>query len=291
MIKNSLAAIGHAARGLSRGRGALLVLAALYFAALWCAYQFFSTGVATNWAIGLSAVTAVLVPLLFFVLQTAVAHYAVGAATAGTLVRRAFGDFWKVLLVTLPPAALGVGLYYLLDWLHGRLPSPEAAPPPPVGVRGARPSSLGWQDWLISTLRLLTFGAALPLLALHLWVEVARGGLKATVKSIHRVAGRAFAPRAVLIYAVGALFFGVLPYFVIFTLPPLTSGWTELTIFGLRLALTFVLTLCGWVVTTVALAAVSPGADPAAPPAEAAAAEPRPEAAPETSPASAQPAN
>jgi hypothetical protein len=291
MIKNSLAAFGQAARALFRRRGALLVLAALYFAALWCAYQFFSTGVATGWQLGISAVTALVVPLLFFILQAGVVHYAVGDASAGVLIKRALRDCWKVLLLTLPLVALGVGLYYLLDWLHARLAAPAAAVPPPIIVRGARPSSVGWQDWLISTLRLLAFGAALPLLALHLWVELARRGLKATVKGIHRSAGRAFAPRSVLVYAVGALFFGVLPYFVIFTLPPLTSGWTELTIFGLRLALAFALTLCGWVVTTAALAAVAPNADYAAPPAEVIATEPHPTARPEAPPAPAQPAN
>jgi|GEM_PF-471961 len=267
MIKNSLAAVGRAARDLFRRRGALAVLAALYFAALWCAYQFFSTGQATGWQLGVSAATALLAPLLFLFLQAGVAHYAAGAA-AGAVARRSLADSWKVLLVSLPVAALGVGLWYLFDWVDGRLPAP-GAPPPFVGPQGTRPPPFSWQHWAVSTLGLLAFGAALPLLAARLWIEVARSGLKATLKSAHRVAGRAFAPRAVLVYAIGALFFGVLPYFVVFTLTPVENGWVELVVFGLRLALAFALTLCGWAVTAAALADVSPSPARAAHPAEA----------------------
>jgi hypothetical protein len=276
MIKKSLAAVGRAARDLFRRRGALLLLAALYFAALWCAYQFFATGVATGWQLFVSAATALFAPLFFFIWQAGVANYAAGALSAGAVAKRALRDFWKVLLVTLPLVALGVGLCYLLDWLHGRLPA-ETAPPPPIGVRGARPPLQGWGDWLVSTLELLAFGAVLPLLAAHLWIEVARRGLKATLRGLHRVAARAFAPRSVLVYAVGALFFGVLPYFLIFSLPPILDGWAELSIFGIRQALVFALTLSGWVMTTTALAEVSTDADQAGPAVEEAEAAPRTE--------------
>ncbi|HZI19744.1 MAG TPA: hypothetical protein VEY09_14230 [Pyrinomonadaceae bacterium] len=277
MIKNSLAAVGHAARELFRRRGALLVLGALYFAALYCAYLFVSTGVANTWQLLVSAATALAAPLLLLVFLSGVSHFAVGAATAGEVVKRGVRDFWKVLLVALPLVALGLGLCYLLNRLHAYLPAPEVALPPPSGVRAPRPSSVGWQDWTVSTLGLLALGAALPLLAAHLWTGVAGRGLKATIKNVHRVAGRAFAPRSALVYAVGALFFGVLPYFVVFSLPPVLDGWLELTVFGLRLALVFALTLCGWVVTTTALAALSPGAGAASETPPEPATEPRPE--------------
>jgi hypothetical protein len=98
----------------------------------------------------------------------------------------------------------------------------------------------------------------LPLVAAHLWLSAARVGLKATLKGFHRVLGRAFAPRSVLVYAVGLFLFGLMPYFVLFTRTSFTNGWTEVALFGLRLALTFVLTLVGWVVTLGALARVTP---------------------------------
>jgi hypothetical protein len=82
--------------------------------------------------------------------------------------------------------------------------------------------------------------------------------MTATLKGFHRVSGRAFAPRSVLVYAVGLFLFGLMPYFVLFTRTPFASGWSELTLFGLRLALAFVLTLVGWVATLGALARVTP---------------------------------
>jgi hypothetical protein len=62
----------------------------------------------------------------------------------------------------------------------------------------------------------------------------------------------------VLVYLVGLFLFGLMPYFVLFTRTGLTNGWAELSVFGLRLALVFALTLVGWVVTLGALARVTP---------------------------------
>jgi hypothetical protein len=266
MIKNSLAAFGRATRDLFKRPGALLVLSAFYLLTLACVYYFFATGVADTTQLVSTALTAVAAPLLFFVLQAGVAHHAVGAEGAGALARRALRDCWKILLVSLPLAALGVGLCYLLDWLQEHLPKPDAAPPPVVVSRGTQPPApLRWQDVLVSTLRLLGFGFALPLMAARLWLSVAGDGLKATVKRFHRVVAAAFAPRSVLVYAVGVVFFGLLPYFVVFTRTPLQNGWAELSVFGLRLALAFALTLWGWAITLAALAAARPTREEEAP--------------------------
>jgi hypothetical protein len=260
MIKSSLAAFGRATRDLFRRPGALVALSALYLEALACVYYFFSTGVANTTQLFVTGLTAVAAPLLFFILQAGVAHHARGAEGAGTLSRRALRDCWKILLVSLPLVALGVGLYYLLGWVEERLPKPDAGAPPPVVVsRGTQPPApLRWQDVLASTLRLLGFGFALPLVAAHLWLSVAGEGLKATVRNFHRVVAAAFSARSVLVYAVGVVFFGLLPYFVVFTRTPLQNGWAELTVFGLRLALAFALTLWGWTITLAALASVGP---------------------------------
>jgi hypothetical protein len=51
-----------------------------------------------------------------------------------------------------------------------------------------------------------------------------------------------------------------MPYFVLFTRTPVSNGWTELILFGLRLVLAFVLTLWGWAITLGALARVTPDA-------------------------------
>lgn len=284
MIKSSLSAVGHATRDLFRRRGALAILCALYFAALTSGYYFFAVGVATGGQLAASAVLALTAPLIFLLLQAAIANYAArDASTAGAAARGALRDFWKVLLVSLPVIALGVGLYYLLEWLQGRFAPPDmsAAPPVITGPRGTRPPTpLRWSDVLMSSLWLLSFGVLVPLLAAHLWLSVAAGGLKTTLKRFHRVVIGALAPRSVLIYVVGALFFGVLPYFIIFTRTPVNNGWLELIIFGLRLGLSFALTLWGWTITLAALAASRATIEEAAPSDETAVAdEPQPEAA------------
>jgi hypothetical protein len=122
----------------------------------------------------------------------------------------------------------------------------------------ARPNPLHWQEALTSSLWLLLLGFALPLTAAHLWLSAAREGLGATLKGLHRVVGRAFAPRSVLVYALGLVVFGLTPYFVIYTRTAFSNGSAELFIFGLRLALAFALTLTGWLITLGALARVTP---------------------------------
>ena len=289
MIKETFAAVGHSARGLLRGWAGLALLHLLYAALLASAYWFFATGVATTGQLVVSAVTFLLAPLLFFVLQAAAAHFAAGARGAGALLGRALRDFWKMLLVSLPLVALGVGLVYLLNRLGGYLPKPDEAAArvaSSVGPRALPPDPLHWPDALSSSLWLLLLGFVLPLVAAHLWLSVARDGLKTTLRRFHRVAGRAFLPRPVLAYAVGLLVFGLMPYFIIFTRTPLKSAWGELILFGLRLALAFVFTLWGWVITLGALNAVAPPAtNDAAPaagpptpaPAEPVSAEPQPQ--------------
>jgi hypothetical protein len=265
MIKNAFKALGEAARGLFRNRGALLALSALYAALLATVYVFFKTGEAHTWQLAVSALAVVLAPLLFFVLQAALTHNAQGDVGALALLRRALRDFPKVLLLGLPLAALAVLCVYLLNKLQAYLPKPsEAAVTVQFmpQVQGPPPVRLRWQDVLLSSLWLLLLGFVLPLLAARLWLSAARDGLKSTLKRAHRVAGSALAPQSFVVYAVGLFVFGLMPYFVIFTITPVGSAWAELLIFGLRLALAFVLTLWGWAITLGALARLTP--EPAA---------------------------
>jgi hypothetical protein len=115
----------------------------------------------------------------------------------------------------------------------------------------------------------------LPLVAARLWLSVARVGLKSTLKGAHRVAAQALAPQSVVVYAVGLLVFGFMPYFVIFKRTAVESAWGELLLFGLRLALAFVFSLWGWALTLGALARLTP--EPAAATPEAAPAEELPQ--------------
>jgi len=262
MIKDSLKALGNSARDLFRNWRGLALLNVLYFALLVCVYFFFATGVATGGQLVVSALTALLAPLLFFVLQSAAANFVWPDVTFGALLRRTLRDFLKVLLLALPLIALAVGLIYLLGKLQAHLPKIEEAPHAYVAAQHAEPPSpLHWQDALVSSLWLLLLGIILPLVAAHLWLSAARDGLVFTLKRIHRVTARAFAGQSVLIYVVGFFVFGLMPYFVLYTRTSVSNGWAELTLFGLRLALAFVFTLWGWTITLGALARTDKGGD------------------------------
>ena len=278
MIKESFAALGASVRDLFRNWRGLLILAALYGLLLASVYYFFETGVNT---VGLvvTALTLLAVPL-FFLLQAAAANAALPEATAGRLLRRAPRDLLKVLLLAVPVALFAALFVYLLWKLPGWLPKVEEPPRPAMAFSGVseRPVPLHWQNTLLSSAWLVLLGFVLPLAAAHLWLSAARVGLKATLKGLHRVVGRAFAPRSVLVYAVGLFLFGLMPYFVLFTRTPVSNGWAELFLFGLRLVVAFVLTLWGWAITLGALARVTPPeTGPAVPVSEPEPAEPAPE--------------
>jgi len=259
MIKESFAALGASTRDLFRNWRGLLLLAALYGLLPASVYLFFATGVANVWQLVVTALTAAAAPLLFFLFQAAASNAALPEATAARVARRAPRDLLKVLVLAVPVAACAALFVYLLFKLQGWLPQVvEPQTSAVAGVTGERPVPLRWQDALLSSSWLVLLGFVLPLAAAHLWLAAARVGLAATLKGVHRVLGRAFAPRSVLVYAVGFFLFGLMPYFVLFTRTAFTNAWAELTVFGVRLALVFALTLVGWVVTLGALARVTP---------------------------------
>lgn len=261
MIKDSLNAIAESTRATLRGWRGLLLLALLYFVPYASVYLFFSTGQATAWQLVLSGLTALVAPLLLLVLVAATATFALPERQAvGAVARGGLRDSWKDLLLALPVAALGWLCFYLLGKLQEHLPKiVEDAPRVIINATAeSRPAPLHWQEALMSWLWIVLFGVVLPLLAAHLWLGVARDGLKATLKYVHRVVARAFAPRAVLVYTIGFFVFALLPYFVLYTRTAVTNGWAEILMFGLRIAVAFVLTLMGWTITLGALARTTP---------------------------------
>ena len=258
-MKDALTAIGAAARDLFRKPGALALCALVYLALLGSVYLFFSTKESSAALLALSGALALCAPLLFFLLQAAAVHFPT-AEGFGALLRRALRDFWKLLLVSLPLVALGLLVAYLLNKLQARFPVEEttsaaAGPPYP---RTTPPAPARWQFVVFPALRLLLLGAVLPLAAVQLWAALAHEGFAATLKKLHRVVGRAFWPQSVLVYAAGLLAFAVIPYGLIFTRTQVASAWAELFVFGFRLLLAFLFTLCGWLVTTGALTRLGP---------------------------------
>jgi hypothetical protein len=273
MTKDTLSAIGSAARDILRDWAALLALVLLFAAFVAACGLFITTREATSWQVFLTAAMAVAVPLLLFVLLAGCAYYAVGHRRAVPLVVRSLRGFWKVLLLALPVIALTVLTVWGMNKLERRVrhdPAAEAGETStqqqdgmnvPDNTAAAadesnehRKPKVRWSYVLYWSLRLLLLGLALPLLAAHLWLASARAGLGAALRGVHRVVGRAFSPRSVFIYAVGMIVFALVPYFLITKSIPAGTGWLEVTLFSARVGLALLLMLFGWLTTMTALA-------------------------------------
>ena len=278
MTKNVLSALSSAARGLLRNFGALLVLALLYAALITAAVLFVTTREATTFQLALTALAAVAVPVLFFVVAAAAAAYAVGEARPAGVLRRALANFLKVLAVSLPVLALVVGTIWAMNKLENRVkhdPRDEASAQYSANMdeEGAdsadepRPKPpVRWAYVFYSALRLLLLGVFLPLVAVHLWIAAVRDGLGGALRKIHRLVARALSARSVFTYAVGMIVFALVPYFLIIKRTPASASWLELSFISVRLLAAFALTLFGFVATTAALARYDDdgaGADPA----------------------------
>ncbi|HEX8632743.1 MAG TPA: hypothetical protein VF703_01175 [Pyrinomonadaceae bacterium] len=269
MTKNVLASIFAAARDLVRTPRALAVLVALYLALIAAVFFFITTREATLWQLIVTGATALLAPLLFFVVQAAVASYAVGERGAGELLRRTARSFLKVLAASVPVILLLVLSVYLLNKLERRA---ELTPEERSNVEYSRSVSEGdaesaseaakpkppvrWKYLFVSALRLLVLGLFLPLIAIHLWLAAARDGLVAAFARFHRHLLRAFSASSLLTYGVGMIVFALIPYFLITKRTPVTNNTLELAIFGARILLAFSLMLFGWVMTVAALARI-----------------------------------
>ncbi len=262
MIKNSLLAIGTTARELVKDWRSLGLFNALYAALISALWLFFSTREASAWQVVLTALLAVAAPVLFFLLQSAGAvRYAWNEAPPATLFRKSVKALWKIILISVPLILLAVLFAYLLNKLQARFPVTDTEAARPALIPVSHPSAahppvlpLRWPDVFIASLRLMLLGVVLPLAAIHLWLAAARDSFIGTVRRVPQILAHAFSAQAILIYAVGLILFLLMPYFLIFTRTTVRNAWAELLLFGLRLALAFVFTLWGWLITVGALA-------------------------------------
>jgi hypothetical protein len=271
MTKNVLASIFAAARQLVRSPRALAVLFALYLALIAALFFFITTREATVWQLFVTGASALLAPLLLFVVPAAGASFAVGHRNAGGLLRHTSRSFPKVLLVSIPFVLLAVLSVYLLNKLERRVQlSPEEranvedarrAEAEEVGSSASESSEASkpkppvrWKYLFVSALRLFVLGLFLPLAAMHLWLAAARDGLVSAFARFHHHIMRAFSAHSVLTYGVGMIVFALIPYFLITKRTPFASNTLELAIFGARIFLALSLMLFGWVMTMTALA-------------------------------------
>lgn len=245
------------ARSLLTSPRALAVFAGLYALLLVSLGGFIKVREATVWQVLITFALLVLVPVEFFILQSAIITRARdGRFQWGRIVRVAL----KFAVVSIPIILLAYLLYVLLNKWQLRYPPPPLVFDGPRGLPGPQPTHR--PTLLFATLRSLLFGIALPLATIHLWLEVAAhdvkelfsGGAKPFFKQIGNVLARAFGSDSVLTYALGLIVFVVLPFAVLFGPPSAIKGnKTEFAVFIARLILAFAFTLIGWVVTLSAL--------------------------------------
>jgi len=259
MLKETFESIAAAARTVFHNWKSTLLIAIVYAALLAVLYFFVVIREATFVQVTLTFASAIVAPLLFFVLQAMIASDAVEAST-GSMVRRALTSFWKLILVTLPLIALAILIVYLLGKAQARfdanVSNAAAALPRRVSSlanAGDATPPIDWKAASLSTLRYLAFGLVLPLAAIHLWLATAQEGLGPAVKKLKTLLARTFAPQSILIYVMGFLVFAVIPYFLLFKTVSTKHAWLEIALMVARLAIVFALTLFGWVMTVKAI--------------------------------------
>jgi hypothetical protein len=260
MIKNVYHSLSSSSRELVRGWGSLIILIVLYLAMLAMIYEFFVTREATVGQLILSLLLALAAPVLFLVIQMMAARYNQGSQRAWPLLGRSLRDFWKLLVISLPLVLVAALAVYLFSKIETTAPAAavreasRSLPTPPRPVT-PKPQPVSWQSVAITTIEYLLFFLVLPLAAVHLWISTARAGLKETSKKSLRILARAFAPRSVVIYAIGFVVFAVIPYFLIVTKTPVNSAWVDAGLLVARRLLAALFSLIGWVVTVGALGA------------------------------------
>ena len=234
---------------------ALAVFALIYALLLAAFFKFIWTREATVWQVFITYVLMVLIPALFFIYQ---------AAIIGRIRDQRFRwvailiDAVKFFIATIPILLVAWLLSYLLNKWQLRYPAP-ALPALPIGTTPPTPRPLHSPTLIFATLRFVLMGVALPLTTIHLWIGLAGGEVRTLFaggtffKRIGNALARALAFESVLIYALGLVFFFVIPYAILFVPFTPKGNKTDFAFFILRLVLSFIFSLIGWVITISAL--------------------------------------
>lgn len=255
--------------------GALLVFATIYAVLLVASYIFISIREATIWQVLVTYALMILILIGFFTLQASIINRALDQKLRWRVI---LIDALKFLAVTIPVLLVVWLLYYLLSKISARYPAPAlevltANPPPPLTTPTPPPTPpLHWPSVIFATLRFALLGVAFPLATIHLWIAVAGGELRTLFrdgatsffKRIGPAFARAFSSDSVLIYGFGLIIFFVLPYVTLVPTFTFNGNKTEFAVFGLRLLLSFLFSLFGWVLTLSALAKTMRGLPPEA---------------------------
>lgn len=244
--------------------GALLIFATIYALLLVASYLFISMREATIWQVLFTYALMILIPLGFFILQASIVDRELLQRLRWRVILL---DALKFLAVSIPALLIAWLLYYLLNKVAVRYPAPVVEVQ--TVAQGATPAKppLHWPSLIFATLRFVLLGVAFPLATIHLWIAVAGSGLfsngaKALFKRIGSSLARAFSSDSVLLYGLGLVIFFVLPYVILVPTFTINGNKREFVVFVLRLVLSFLFSLVGWVLTLTALArnvSASPG--------------------------------
>jgi hypothetical protein len=223
IFSQPIIAMFSAARLLFKNRRALALMLAAYTGLLTAIFLFVSTREATIPQLILTMVVAIAAPALFFVLQTVSVSYTNGSPSSG-LIKNSL----KLIVVSVPVIALTVLAVYGLSKVNSYVT-------------------------LVTATGYLLASVVAPLLAIQLWIAASSGELRGLLKGLRRVAARAFAPQSVFVYVCGFLIFAVAPYLLITLTVPAANAWLEFMLLMLRLSVSGLLIVFGWVMTVGAL--------------------------------------
>ena len=256
MIITTLKAWISSAKTLMTNLRSLIVFVVVYALLLGTFYIFVSTREATLWQVLVTYLFLFLLPAEFFVLQAAIIDW---ARDLGFDWKRILRHALKIFVVTIPVIIIGWIIWLLVNRLAGRWPAP--LPPLVFDAKSAKPPPVHWPSLLFSTLRFLLFAVALPLAAIHLWIEATArdvraafgGGARAVFKRIAEALARAFASESVFIYGLGLIVFALIPYAILSWKPNIKGTKTDFTVFILQVVIAFAFILFGWIVTLATL--------------------------------------
>lgn len=225
MYIKSLSAMFSAVRLLFKSRGVLLMLLLAWAGLLTAVYLFASTREATISQLVLTLVVVIAAPALFFVLQAVSVTYADGPVSGGRI-RKLLFDCLRLIVVSVPVVAVTLLAVYGLNKVQTYVT-------------------------LATTLRYLLIAVVAPMLAIQLWIATTKSGLRPL--SLRGVVGQTFAPQSMFVYGCGFLMFAVIPYVLVQVGPFIERPWVELSVLTLRLAVSALLMLLGWVTTVGAI--------------------------------------
>lgn len=227
MYKKSFHAMFSAVCLLFKSRKVLLVLVATWAGLLTAVYLFASTREATIFQLVLTLVVVIAAPALFFVLQAVSVTYADGPVSGGQP-RKFVLDCLKLIAVSLPLIAVTLLAVYGLNKIQTHIT-------------------------LATMLRYLWIAVIAPMLAIQLWIVTTRSGLRSLVKDARGVLSKTFAPQSLFVYGCGFVIFAVVPYVLLQVSTSIERPWLELSVLVVRMGLSALLILLGWVTTIGAI--------------------------------------